>query len=613
MNKNNKIYLKYILTSIVIVGFFATIQFVFIFHEFKATLVVIPTIVAIIFGILLAKISIYKKHITDQQELFKAIADEAREFSYFRDLDGKYLYISPVVEEITGYSIQMFYENNSFMDTLIHKDDLHIWNHHVHHINSHSQHDFLELRLINKNGKIVWFEHICSQVLDDDGNVKGIRSTNIDITQRKNNEFKLKHLASFDPLTNVKNKRTLENDIKTLINEESQFALILLDLDNFKFINDNYGHSFGDEFLVQISQRINRFCDNEKSTLYRFGGDEFIIVYSGYKNQQDIINFSTNILNSFIQPFDVYKSSVNATFSVGISIRENKSTYETILKNADIAMYQVKESGKNNFAIYDEKIAAIYKQKNELSRLLQLAILNKHNQFHVHFQAQYNNDLEVIGFEALARWNSDIGTINPADFFSIAEKDGVIVDLEKIIKLQTLKDFREIIKKYPAVSLSINFSSSLLSSDEFMNFFIESVTNYGFNPKQIDIEIIESLFINQNSLALQNITKLKTLGYDISIDDFGTGYSSLTYFKYMPISSVKIDQSFIQNMLESKTDMDIVNIIIDFTKKLGFDVIAEGVETKEQLEVLKKFDCNIFQGFYLSKPLSKDTIINQGV
>ena len=593
---------------------FVAFQFTFIVENVEVKHVVVPLIIAIIFGILWAKLDTLANTLKKQQKLFKAIVDDATEFTYLKDLDNKYIYLSPMAEKITGYKLSEFYKDKDLLDSIIYKDDLQKWLNHIHKVNDKQEIESLEFRIVTKDGKVKWIQHICSQIYDHNAIASGLRSTNIDITLRKEDEAKLNYLAYYDPLTSLGNKRLLEEDVDLLIENEKEFVLLLLDLDNFKYINDNYGHHIGDDLLKQIAIKLKKITNDKSSIAYRFGGDEFLIIYSNFNTKLNIESLCIDIVEEFNKPITIEDSIIPMTMSIGVcDSQTGKNDYTTILKNADIAMYNVKKHGKNNYIFYSDKLKRSYLQDLEFTTMLTQSIKSGGSEFYMQYQAQYDINKNIVGFESLARWNSIVGNITPDRFISEAENCNLIVSLEIILKQITLKDAKLLIDKFGDIKVAMNFNVEVLASNEFMDFFYKEVALNNIEPRNIEIELTESLSLSNHTVALKNLNILNDKGYQIALDDFGTGYSSLSYFKSMPIHTLKIDQSFIQNMIKQPLDRIIVDIIIDFTKKLNYKVIAEGVEKVEQLEVLKGLGCDYYQGYYLAKPINIEKILDKDI
>jgi len=354
-----KLYLQSVLltTAIVLSIFAVQINFVVDFR-FHPKMIFGPLSVSIVTGLLLGKIRLLRYQIAEKNKLFRAMADLALEFTYFRKVNGEYEYASPACAQLTGYDVEEFYSTPNFMDRLIYPDDMHIWKNHVHSINDGGRAETLELRIITKKGEVRWIEHLCSTVRDDTGQQIGVRSTNVDINRRKEYEHKIEHMAKYDPLTGLPNRRllmeTLELAVQKAQSDNSKFAVMFLDLDRFKYSNDTLGHTLGDKLLQEIAGRLSSRCEQGQNAPFisRFGGDEFVIVRELMTDEQ-ITQTATRILSLVDKQFEVGNQSFYVSGSIGIAVFPyDGETPEDLIKHADTAMYKAKGEGKNNIQFY---------------------------------------------------------------------------------------------------------------------------------------------------------------------------------------------------------------------------------------------------------------------
>ncbi|MFL0252752.1 putative bifunctional diguanylate cyclase/phosphodiesterase [Clostridium neuense] len=421
----------------------------------------------------------------------------------------------------------------------------------------------------------------------------------------------LSHIAFNDQLTGLANRRffetTLKNSIQFSKDKNKSFALLFLDLDSFKSINDTLGHYSGDIVLKEVSKRLKE-CLTLDCFISRQGGDEFAIIASNIDTRDKVKELSQEILHSLSEPILLNNHNLYVTCSIGISMYPADGiTFDELMKHADSAMYCSKACGKNTYEFYNSSIDALISKKSAIKHKLHSAITN--NEFVIYYQPQYDVlTNEIIGAEALIRWSHPTdGIIPPSDFIPIAEESGLIDTLGKWI----LKSACSQVKKWQdkglkSFKIGVNVSPHQFKQKSFVSDICNILRDTNLSPKYLDLEITETVGIENTSNAITKIHILKKLGVKISIDDFGTGYSSLSYLTKIPADTLKIDKSFIQNINNDSTSKTIVSSIIAVGKNLNLEVIAEGVETKEQLEFLKSQDCIQIQGYLFSKPIPTD-------
>jgi diguanylate cyclase (GGDEF)-like protein/PAS domain S-box-containing protein len=435
-----------------------------------------------------------------------------------------------------------------------------------------------------------------------------------DITNKKQAEEKIYRLAHYDVLTGLPNRslfidqldRALEN--ARLCNQT--LGLLFMDLDHFKLVNDSAGHSTGDELLVKVADRLRKFV-TKKVVISRFGGDEFTVLMRDIDSSQAIQSLGQAILNELTPPFTLDNKEVMISASIGYCCypTDAQNAHE-LLKNADIAMYKAKEDGRQNIKQFTPKMHLKAKQRVEVEHQLRIAL--KQNQFVLHYQPQVEFDSgKVVGCEALVRWlHPEKGMIPPNDFIPIAEESGLIVPLGDWVLEQACRQF--ILWQQQGVKL--NRMAVNLSPRQFANHDLEGVikqvlSDTGMKPENLELELTESMLMENVELTIETMNRLKLLGIQLSIDDFGTGYSSMAYLKHFPIDKLKIDKSFIDDLLVAPQDAAIVNATINLAHGLGLVVIAEGVETEEQVGYLQAHQCEEIQGYYFCRPYPADSPI----
>ncbi|MGA9227488.1 MAG: EAL domain-containing protein, partial [Mesobacillus sp.] len=419
-----------------------------------------------------------------------------------------------------------------------------------------------------------------------------------DITEKKRSDKLIEYLAYHDELTNLPNRRNLEKAMSGHFIKGGNFSLIYLDFDRFKRINDTFGHSFGDKILMQIGKKLTEVIP-ENCLVARIGGDEFAVIAPGPCKPEEI---ASKIVKAFQSPIFAEGMEFLITASIGISsFPDDAKDLDLILKYADMAMYKAKENGSNHFQFFDKSMIDQSLNKFELENDLRNAINN--NVLTVFYQPKYNASTnEITGAEALARWKHHLhGMIPPGVFIPIAEEANLIVPLERLIIRQVfgqLVKWREL--GYEVPRTSINISIIHFYQEDFVTFMEQALKEFNLKGDMIEIEVTESIMIKKEDSINAQLQALRRIGIEVSIDDFGTGYSSLSYLSKLSVDRLKIDQSFISDSQENR---EIISTIVSMANNLKLKVIAEGVETKSQIDLLKSLGCHEVQGYFYSPPL----------
>ena len=450
-------------------------------------------------------------------------------------------------------------------------------------------------------------------VRNDQNHITNYIVTINDISTRKKNEKKIQQLAFYDHLTQLPNRRLLLDRLNRVIISNKRLnknnALLFLDIDRFKMLNDTYGHDMGDLLLTSIAERLAE-CVREEDTLARIGGDEFVIILEGLSEQSITAASQTTeichkILAAMSHSFQLKNIQYHCSASIGVVLFNDPSaTTSEIMKQADIAMYQAKVAGRNTMRFFDptmqEEILKRAKLENELFEAV------KHNHFKLFYQIQVNHLQQPIGAEALIRWlHPQKGIITPVEFIPYAEESGLILAIGSWVietACQQLKQWQTQ-PATKALTISINVSSKQFRQPEFVDQVIDTINKYDINPSRLKMELTESLLLDDIGNTIVQMHALGKLGIQFSLDDFGTGYSSLQYLKKLPLYQLKIDRSFVGDLITDKSDQSIVKTIISMAESLGFSVIAEGVETIEQQQFLQREGCLYYQGYLFGKPV----------
>jgi len=461
-----------------------------------------------------------------------------------------------------------------------------------------------------KNGDVYLAWLMVTPVKDNNGNITHYVTAITDITVRKEAEEQIKQFAFFDSLTRLPNRRKLlerlEHSIAVGIREKSKFAVLMLDLDRFKAVNDNFGHSAGDELLQQVATRISTRL-RSTDMVARLGGDEFVVLLADISHKEDAARVAEMIVADLSTPFQLGQhGDVHIGTSIGISLYpEHGDAAEMLMDNADVALYQAKNNGRGCFAYFSESLTLATRQRLQLETKLRQGLIKQ--ELRVFYQPACDMQTgDIIGAEALVRWQGLDELLLPSHFIPIAEETSLIIDISEWVLYETCRQGRAWLDAgLPSLVLSVKISAPQIQRSDLISLVYDVLTATGFPAAQLELEITErSLMDAQDAeLIVDMLNNLHTLGVRLAIDNFGTGYSSLTYLKRFPLDTLKIDKSFISPLAQQQEGMGIANTIIVMGHSLGFKVLAEGVETPEQLAFLREKGCDAYQGYITSQPL----------
>lgn len=430
--------------------------------------------------------------------------------------------------------------------------------------------------------------------------------------QEKNRQIEL--LAYRDPLTGMLNQMAFETAVNSALSSAKRhghnLALLFIDLDHFKNVNDTLGHDIGDLLLKEVCVRIES-CLRQEDIIARMGGDEFAIALTELRHEDDAGIVAQKIIDVLVEKFVLNGKEAHIGASIGIgTFPDSENTFMGLLKHSDIAMYRAKELGRNNYQYFSADLHQQHIEDMEIEHALSFAI--ERDELYIEYQPQYDLvSKKMVGIEALLRWqHPELGYIPPDKIFNIAEESGQCSFIGRWVVETVCRECSDIVSNYPApISISINATSRQLSSEKFIAVFKDSIKKYKIKAKQIEIEISESAITDDIQKTKSYLDSLRSLGVNLAIDDFGTGYSSLSQLKnYLPITTLKIDKSFINNATTNDDDAMLIKSIIDIAKNLGLRVIAEGVEMNEQTQLLIQCGCTLAQGYYLAKPMRAEDI-----
>lgn len=435
-----------------------------------------------------------------------------------------------------------------------------------------------------------------------------------DVTQRKRDEERILYQANFDALTGLPNRSLfidrLNQSLASMARGRKTLGLMFIDLDGFKLVNDSLGHDMGDQLLREAAERIGK-CTRDGDTVARLGGDEFTVIMPNLHNARDAPVVAQRILDSLIRPFMLNGTESFVSGSIGITIfPDDAEAASELLKNADAAMYRAKEMGKANYQFYtadmNEEVAERLRIKNGLIKAV------KNGEFMLFYQPKLRLATgRVDSVEALMRWDSpELGMVSPVRFIPVLEETGMVVEVgEWAIRTACLQHRAWIDAGLPPLRIAVNLSARQLREISFVSALQNVLKETGVGPEGIEIEITESMLMSDTENAVSALKDLHNLGIHVAMDDFGTGYSSLSYLKRFPIDTIKIDGSFVADIADSQDGAEIIRTIISMGKTLNRQIVAEGVETEEQLALLREYECDVIQGYLLSRPLPGDELI----
>lgn len=550
-----------------------------------------------------------QKALVQSEERFKQVIDGINDAVWEWDVEKNVFFTSDKWESITGNSCK----NIGIKDFLKNLNLENYFNNMKEKSANIDGYYRNELQITTKDGDKKWILVRGKLIKDSDGKIIKIAGSISDYTEIKNANDRIRELAYYDTLTGIPNRNTFLMKVDDIINQYIKYnklgAIFFIDLDDFKRINDSLGHDIGDKLLRAISVRISNIL-SENETLCRFGGDEFLLLKENVHDQVQMVQFAKKLLNLFESNFLLDGKQVFITCSVGICVFPiSGKDKNTILKNADTAMYKAKEKGKNTYEFYNEEMSEQIIRKMQVEKAIRIGLVS--SQFYLNYQPQVNlKSGKIVGVESLVRLkNDELGFLSPAEFIPISEENGLIVPIgDWVMETACIKNNEWIANGYADICVAINVSSVQIHQNDFMEKIKALVKKTGIPTNRIEIEITESVLMEDLKENVNILQELKNMGIRTALDDFGTGYSSLNYLRMIPIDTLKIDKSFIDDICVNDKQGAIVDGIIGMAHKLGMQVVAEGIETYEQLEVLKQKDCDIIQGYIFSKPLSDNDI-----
>ena len=572
-----------------------------------------------------------RRQLAERDRLFQLISENAADMIAVVDNNGERLYNSPAYHKVLGYS-----QDDLAGPPLeqIHPDDRTRVHEAAEKARITGRGERLEYRIRHKDGSWRVLESTASVIRGPEGDTEGLVIVNRDITERKRAEEMLAHNAFHDGLTNLANRTLLLDRLgRALVTSrrhaDFRFAVLFVDIDGFKVFNDSLGHAAGDALLIQIGQRLTaclrhvdtisrpQLGESEDSvlgddTLARPGGDEFVVLAEELRSPSDAIRVAERIQERLALPFDVDGHEIVITASIGIAFSSNTSAEaQDVLRDAEIAMYRAKHTGKARCEVFDNAMHAGALKRLQLETDMRRAV--EQGEFKVYYQPIVSLQNErIVGFEALTRWHSPRGLVMPNDFIPVADETGIILSINRQLLPEACKQllsWQQLFPSDPPLSLSVNVSPKQFAQADLADQIGQLLHESGMNPRCVDLEITETIAMADAEKSAGMLSGLKALGVGLDIDDFGTGYSSLSRLQSFRVDTLKIDRIFVSRMDSDRETFEIVRVIINLAHSLGLKVVAEGVETRGQLELLRDLGCERAQGYLFSKPVDHEAIL----
>ncbi|EGB13612.1 response regulator receiver modulated diguanylate cyclase/phosphodiesterase with PAS/PAC sensor(s) [Pseudodesulfovibrio mercurii] len=559
-----------------------------------------------------AELEASREALARSEQRYRMVADYNYDWESWIGPNGSLRYISPSCERISGYSPQRFLDEPDLMQRIVHREDLNKWVQFMQD-DTVGDEESLDFRIGDINAKTKWLSLVRHSISSDKGEPLGLRLSMRDITNRKLVESKLQHSNFHDPLTGLPNRtlflERLNRAAERCARSGEFFAVLFINMDRFQAVNDHYGHSVGDKLMVRIGVKLQQTV-RPIDTVARFGSDEFGVLIEDMPRRSDVRPLIRLIFDSFREPVEVDGITFTLSASIGYDVGAGTEVdTEEVLHNAQVAMNEAKEEGKNRVTAYDKRMREgminVLAVESELNRALVAG------EFTAHYQPIVNlADGSLYGFEALARWNHpERGLVSPGEFIPVAEETGQIVTLGSQILEEACTAMQEWTRRYPAaenLTIAVNISAKQFAESSLAANVERVLKRTGLRPGRLKLEITETVVMLDAIKSVNQLKTLKNLGILLSIDDFGTGYSSMSYLQRFPTDQLKIDLSFVQRMESSPENIEIIRAIVNMAHSLRLRVVAEGIETERQRDLLYSLQCDYGQGYLYSRPLPRE-------
>ena len=527
------------------------------------------------------------------------------------DVVNRNLYWSDEIFELIGVEKGRYRTNNATYLSTLYEDDKERVLQATHNSLQYGTPYSIEHRVKRSDGKLQYIAQDAELIFNKRGEVVRMRGIMQDITERYLAHQKIQHQAYHDALTGLPNRLLFQDRLNHALQlsarSQVDVAILFIDLDRFKAINDTLGHKIGDEFLRQVSENL-RHCVRASDTLARLGGDEFALIVENVGSESEVTLVADKLIKAIACPVQVEGHDLFPSGSVGISMtREDSTDRDQLIREADVAMYHAKELGGSQYFFYSENMQMRVNESLSIERELRHAIEN--DQLVVHYQPKVCvQSGRIRGVEALLRWeHPERGLMPPDSFIPLAEKTGLIISIGKWVLRKACEQAVEWHRNgYPDLTVSVNVSVRQFNDTAFYDDVVSVLNDTGIDPVKVDLEITESCTISNIQRTIEILQKLRTHGVTISLDDFGTGFSSLSFLNQLPLDALKVDRSFIRDIRDSQCDGELARLIIGIASSLKLNVVAEGVETESHLSFLRMNGCDEYQGYYLSPPVSSD-------
>jgi len=554
-----------------------------------------------------------QEQLRESEERYRIVIEQTGHMVYDYNVQSGEIKWAGAVEKVTGFSLDEFQKVDiEKWGEMIHPEDRELSLALLEEARKNTgQYRQVIYRFLRKDGTYIHVEDNGIFLPDENGKSLRMLGTMEDISARILAEKTIRHQAFHDPLTDLPNRilflDRLDFSISHAHRTSDSLAVIYMDMDRFKNINDTLGHFIGDRVLVLLSEKIKK-CLREDDTVSRTGGDEFIILLNAIR-PEEARNIAEKIILEISDPVTVEGYELHITTSLGIAMYpEDGTDAETLIKNADLAMYRAKETGRDTFAFYSESMSELSAERLILENDIRKGI--REDEFFLLYQPILGMNGQIQAFEALARWkHPKFGVLGPNRFIPIAEDSGLILPLGNRIIEMAVETAREWVRPSPHVRISINISAQQFYQKNFVPGITKIIRNADVPCESVQLEITESIAMQSDAMTLDILRKLHQAGFLLVIDDFGTGYSSLKYLQDYPLDALKIDREFLKDMFDAPKKFSIIEAVVFLSKKLGIPVIAEGVETQKQLEALQEMNCDFVQGFYFSAPVAKEAAL----